>query len=71
MHTHAHVRAHTHTHKCTKNDVIGQTEGRGKKSAETASAWVLSSEKTPPCLPCNWTVPALWTLEPLDYVKGV
>lgn len=62
---------HTHTHKYTKNDVIGQAEGREKRSAETVSASVLSSEETPLCLPCKWTLPAPWTLEPLDHVKGV
>lgn len=46
-------------------------KGEKKKSAETVSASALSSERTPLCLPCDWTLPALWTLELLDYVKGV
>lgn len=46
-------------------------KGGKKKSAETVSASALSSERTPLCLPCDWTLPALWTLELLDYVKGV
>lgn len=74
--THTHERACIHTHTQTRTSAqrmmsLVKQKGGGKKSAETVSASVLSSEKTPLRLPCSWTVPALWTLEPLDYVEGV